>query len=113
MVRSELELWSEGPRIPLPDKPSDVSRALAWFGGVLAGIGVLGAACWLLFYYLPWRARSCDHGYNKYDQQFDIPGSCHRVMNDSFASVFDGIGIAVVFTLLMVGLTMGLRNLRR
>lgn len=112
-MNNSLELWEDGPRVPLPDKPSDYTLALAWVSGVLAGIGVLGAFFWWLCYYLPFRAMSCDDVYDSTGQTVVSVTHCHRVMNDNFAYVFDGVLGAVVLTILLALLTAGLRNLRK
>jgi uncharacterized membrane protein len=106
MRGGDLELWKNGPRVGLPDRPSDYTHALTYIGGIAAGIGIFGSFVWWLCYYLPFRAMSCSDGY-------DGPVVCHRVMNDAFAYVFDGVVGAVLFTVMMSLLTIGLRNLRK
>jgi hypothetical protein len=107
-VRSDLELWAN--RVRLPDKPSDYTHALTWVGGIAAGIGMIGSLIWWLCYYLPFRAVSCS---DTYYTDNTVSHTCHRIMNDAFAYVFDGVVGAVLFTVMMGLLTIGLRNLRK
>lgn len=104
---NDLVRWVESKR---PDRPSAYTRAGAWVAGVGAGLAALSALLYWLMYYLPFRSHLCHTDYYDDNTSAHI---CHRFMSNQMATWYDVILGLALLCLLMVGLTEGLRNIRR